>query len=650
MHIKRALQWGAGLAFCFAAIYIFFLRPCIEPICVTKTVPWLSSLIEGSYPVDFYLKRADRLAVVSFISLFFVFLVIPASKRLLTAFFLEKDSVWNLAVFRIIFFGFVLFWFDKEKVLWFSQLPPELIIPPFGCKFLLSHIPINPVLVSFISDVFIVSCIFAMIGFLTKTSAWVAVVTGWYVFGIPQFYGKADHYHHLLWFMAIIGSGACADVLSVDSIFKGIRHADKGYQLTPTEKSRQYALPLRFIWILMGVIYFFPGLWKFLKFQWHWAFSDNVRNQMYAKWFELSGWTPAFRIDHYPWLYKMTGLATMVFELTFIGLILFPFLRWVAVAGGLMFHNMTKAFMFISFIPLQICYLSFINWAGIFGRLGKIFFKENLFVLYDGNCKICRRTIAVLQRFDIFERIVYVNALDNAQLNYFGLAWVDSPELAQDMHVAIGKNKWKGFEAYRALAVRIPMFWFVWLLLWIWPVPQIGKAIYRKIADSRLCSVRLQLQHKDASADSYVTIGIKIVGSILIFINVLFGLSHKIKSWPFACYPTFAGIIDRPEIAVISFIGIKNGEEEPIDIEVFKKRISPQKYAGLIEAIARDQNEKRKKNRLRKLFMVMSQSGVDIKKYSKIRFYTTVKSTVPEKYSSAPISRVFLFEIESNGI
>ena len=130
----------------------------------------------------------------------------------------------------------------------------------------------------------------------------------------------------------------------------------------------------------------------------------------------------------------------------------------------------------------------------------------------------------------------------------------------------------------------------------------------------------------------------------------MFGLSQNIKSWPFACYPTFAGISQRPEIEVISFIGLRDTEEELIDIEVFKQRMMPQKYAGLIEAIVRDRNEERKKNRLRKLFKAMSESGVDINQYSKVRFYTTVRSTVPEKYTDAPISRKLLFEAEVNGI
>ena len=131
MPIKKTLQWGIGLALCFAVLYLFFLRPCIGPICVTKTVPWLSSLIKGDYPLDFYVRKTDRLAVVSFVLLSFVFLFIPFVKRLITFFFLEKDSVWNLAFFRIILFGFVLIIFDKQRVLWFSQLPPELMIPPF---------------------------------------------------------------------------------------------------------------------------------------------------------------------------------------------------------------------------------------------------------------------------------------------------------------------------------------------------------------------------------------------------------------------------------------------------------------------------------------------------------------------------------------
>lgn len=641
---------GVIAALCFAAAYFFIFRPCIGPICVDKNVPVLSKAFEGDRPLAFYQSKADRLAVVASIFLVLAFVCAAPLKRLVIAFFKEKDSPWNLAVFRIVLFGFVLWYFDKSKVLWFSQLPPEMMFPPAGCKFLLAHIPVNPSLANILSDVFVLSCFMALVGFFPRVFGWIAVLTGWYVLGIPNFYGKVDHPHHLLWFMAILSSSPCWEVLSLSSIPRAIRRADEGYPLGPPKPSVRFGLPLRFIWFLMGIIYFFAGFWKFAKSQWHWALSDNLKHQMYAKWFELGGWTPAFRIDQHPWMYKLSGLLTILFEVSFIVLILFPFLRLLAAAGGLMFHNMTYAFMNILFLRLQICYAAFLNWAGIFSWIGKRLFKDDLYVLYDGNCKICRRTIAILQRFDMFGRIVYVNALDHAELKRLGLGWADTAELFQDMHAISGTAKWKGYDAYRKLTLRIPLFWPIWPLLWVPPVPQIGAVIYRKVADSRMCSVRKAVPTKeDGAEDPKASSFLTAVGVTLIAFNVLFGLAHQIKAWPFGCYPTFAGIVENPEIETVDFVGVMDDGEELIDISLFRERMAPHKYASFVGQTLRDNNKERKAVRLRKFVESMKQAGVDFSKYSKVRFYRTIRSTVPEKYSDGPITRELIFELDVAG-
>ena len=80
----------------------------------------------------------------------------------------------------------------------------------------------------------------------------------------------------------------------------------------------------------MGVIYFFPGFWKFFESGFDWAFSDNLPNTMHQKWAELGDWRPLLRIDHYPLVYQIMGVGTLVFEMGFVFLILF---RRTRVAG-----------------------------------------------------------------------------------------------------------------------------------------------------------------------------------------------------------------------------------------------------------------------------------------------------------------------------
>ncbi len=121
--------------------------------------------------------------------------------------------------------------------------------------------------------------------------------------------------------------------------------------------------------------------------------------------------------------------------------------------------------------------------------LGRRLYKEEVTVLYDGNCGFCRTTMGLFRFFDVFGRIIYVNALDTRQVAGYGLEWLDPDALMTDMHVVKDKKVWKGFSAYRVLASRIPLFWLVWPFLYVWPVPLIGNLIYRRMADSRVCDV-----------------------------------------------------------------------------------------------------------------------------------------------------------------
>jgi hypothetical protein len=204
--------------------------------------------------------------------------------------------------------------------------------------------------------------------------------------------------------MLILSVSRCADVLSIDAIGKALREADQG-RVPKNEVSVEYALPLRFIWLLMGVIYFFPGFWKFSMSQWQWAWSDNLKYHMYAEWFERGGWHPFFRLDQHPLLYKMCGLGVMLFEISFIFLIFFPAFRYMGAALGVVFHSMIRLFMNIDFFHLQFCYLSFINWAGLFAKIGKMLLKEPFYVSYEGRSVAYRRMMAVFVKFDIFHFI-----------------------------------------------------------------------------------------------------------------------------------------------------------------------------------------------------------------------------------------------------
>ncbi len=328
------------------------------------------------------------------------------------AFWYGSGSAFTLAFFRIVLFITFFRSVDVPATVWYSQMPNELRFPPFGLDSVLAHLPVNPALARSSAAGLLICCVLAAAGICTRVAVWLTVLLGLYVLGLPHLYGKVNHlHHHLIWFAALLAVSPCADVLSGDAIARAWRKTN--YPNTIAD-SRRYALPLRFVWLLMGVIYFFPGCWKLWSVGLPWASADNMQLQMYSKWLEFDGWTPAFRIDHFPALCVVGGIATILFEVSFLFLVFFARLRPFLIPAGLAFHNVTNSFMRISFVPLQPMYASFVDWGSVFRWIGRRLFPKPVRITCNGHPRR-RRLIASLRALDIFDRIEYVDNAANSQ-------------------------------------------------------------------------------------------------------------------------------------------------------------------------------------------------------------------------------------------
>jgi hypothetical protein len=102
---------------------------------------------------------------------------------------------------------------------------------------------------------------------------------GFYVLALSQLDGAVLHDMHLLWFAAVLAVSPCVGALTLTERGWGPPHA----------RSAAYSLPLAVVRALFAAIYFFPGVWKLRESGLTWALSDNLRNKMYAKWFEWGG-------------------------------------------------------------------------------------------------------------------------------------------------------------------------------------------------------------------------------------------------------------------------------------------------------------------------------------------------------------------------
>ena len=565
-------------------------------------------------------------------------------------FFTATSAPVNLAVFRIVLFTLVLFSFSMGNVAWFGSLPPELRFPPTGLNFVISHIPITETVAWYAALALTLGCIACILGLFTRTSIIICLVLSIYVLGVPQVFGKINHYHHLIWFMAILAVSPCSDVLSIDAVRKSWRRADRGTTEPPTS-CIAYALPLRFVWLLMGVIYFSAGVWKMWTSGYRWAWSDNPRNLMYNKWMELPGWMPVFRIDHHPLLFKISALFTLAFELSFIFLILFSAVRWLAPLGGLAFHNATNLFMRISFWNLQGCYVAFVDWSRCFSWIGRRLFSKPMYLVYDGNCKLCRRTVASFRVFDLLNRVTYVNALDRESLEKYQLTSLDSGALMRDMHVIVGSQTWKGFAAYREWMKRFPIFWFAVPFLYLGAVIQIGQRIYRQIADSRTCSIAKEPVTATVLKRRF-TLPAAVVGSVLVYVAILSAVG-KLQTWPMAGYPTFEDL-DPPEVSVLTMVvDDQNGNRSEIRpvMRASLKELSPERLMGLQNHLLGIANDHQRGARLEAFWKLWLRENPTFNDVTAVKFYRDTLSSLPEDRNHSPIRRELIAELQrKNGV
>lgn len=567
-------------------------------------------------------------------------------KQTVTRFFTEKDSPINLAIFRIVFFAYMLFPLKDPQLIWFSELPKDLQFAPMGMGWLLPHLPINGEIASSALIIFKMACFTAMLGIATRTSTFIAALTGFYVIGIPQFYGNVSHNHHSFWFLVIFAASRCADALSFDAVFNGIKKADRNQPTAIPHAANVYALPLRFMWLLIGLCYFFPGFWKLWNSGTAWILGDNLRNHMYYVWIGTDHWVPSIRIDQWPWLCRLTGAYVIFFEMVFIFLLFLPTTRYVAMVMGLSFHNMTFLILKIRFFILQICYVSFINWASFFKWLGQKMYHDPLIVLYDGSCSFCRRAVAFLQAFDVFNRIDYLDLHSSNAQSIRSTMKVTHEDLNRDMHAVIGQKTVKGYIAYRHIASRIPLLWPLVPFLYLGPVQMIGDKVYRSVADHRSC----RLPPKDALINEKdpSTRLITVVGIILLSGALYYGSIGKGSGWPFACYPTFSEIAwDRFRTIECEVI-YKDGSEKILHIQSLKSHMPVYKLDGLIGKIFSIKNKEVQNKKFLALWEVFLSIDPELINAKTIRFYFYENFTDPKKWDLNPVNKTMAFEFQVN--
>jgi len=284
----------------------------------------------------------------------------------------DRGWAFNLAVFRVVFLGAVVAPLAWRTLVWTAGVMPGLPRDTWAPVAFFAWLPPDVLTDARVAwALALANLVFVLMGLAgvrVRMTLGAATLLSLYVFGLMQNAGKVDHYHHVIWFMALLAVGPSARFLSVDALL--------GSRRGVSMPAGDALATLRAVWILFGLIYLGPGVAKLASAMGEgWARPDHLRLIVWWQWFARSlyqpGFAPAHWVDSVPsWLVGAAGLAVIAFEIGFAFLVLFRRARHVLAAAGPLFHLVNGVVLGIWFAFLVPAYVALVDWAAILRRFG----------------------------------------------------------------------------------------------------------------------------------------------------------------------------------------------------------------------------------------------------------------------------------------
>jgi predicted DCC family thiol-disulfide oxidoreductase YuxK len=107
-------------------------------------------------------------------------------------------------------------------------------------------------------------------------------------------------------------------------------------------------------------------------------------------------------------------------------------------------------------------------------------------VFYDGKCSFCIASMTALSRLDWLGRFCWIDMNpDEAKKKFPDL---DLNRGRMELLVRRSDGRWfGGFDGLRDIAQGLPIFWVILPLLYIPPISNVGRWIYKRVAERRYC-------------------------------------------------------------------------------------------------------------------------------------------------------------------
>ena len=376
-------------------------------------------------------------------------------------------------------------------------------------------------------------------GFLPRDMAWLVTRTDW-KFTVLSFNGEA--WYAFAWYIALLASLACSmlgifpristivgyvlmasfhernpmtlgggdtvlrNVGFILMIAPGIHALSLGRLVTQYRSWRTTrtllppitmpAWPARLLLWQLLVIYISSLWWKLLGTMWIGgsAVAAALHHRVFLH------WNYTF-INLLMPLASTATYATLVWEASWLTLLVpaslwkrLPVIsryspkRWVLL-GGVVFHGSIAIIMDVGSFPFALlgAYL------GLLDDGDRAWLKRSLdqrqphpiVVLYDGSCRLCRRSAFVLALLDAFAHVKLVD-FRNARAKNAVAPHLDESQLDLAMHILLPDGSVRtGYDAFRFISWHLPLLWPTAPLLALPGISHLGRIAYRWIAQNR---------------------------------------------------------------------------------------------------------------------------------------------------------------------
>jgi HTTM domain len=277
--------------------------------------------------------------------------------------FFAGASAAELGFYRILFYGYILFFFAlRVDISRWAEVSDVFWSPT--SLFRLFHLPLlSATGLTAVVWAWRLSLALTLVGLYTRASTLAALALGFYVIGLPQNFGKVNHNDAIVVIgLAVFAFSRCGDAWSLDWLRRAQPRA-----------GGSYSWPVELYRLMLALVFFSAGVAKLSGAgPVAWVLSNNLYYTILAHHYTHSPSSIGLLLTRYPWMCQLLAGSALALELAAPLLILLT-VRWrtllaaAMVAMMLGFWQMLGVF-FRDFIALLVIFFHPVEAGGSVAR------------------------------------------------------------------------------------------------------------------------------------------------------------------------------------------------------------------------------------------------------------------------------------------